>query len=80
MARQPGDQSDQRRLVNVSPGKVLAAGHVIKLVPKKAVVVDARKLDGDFGNRQPPKSQGVRRGLRSGQSQRQAIDLAKRWF
>ncbi len=46
--RDPGDERDQRRLVNVAPGEMIAAGHVIKLVAEESVVIDAGELNQDF--------------------------------
>ena len=44
VALEPRDERDQRRLVDVAPGEVLAASHVVELVAKEAVARDAREL------------------------------------
>src|SRR5271156_4012114 len=50
MASKPGDESDQRRLVNVTPGEVLAAGDVIEFVAEVPVMIDTCKLDEEFAD------------------------------
>jgi hypothetical protein len=42
--RQPGGQRDEGRLVDVSPGEVLTAGHVIQLVAKIPVPVRRQQM------------------------------------
>ena len=44
MTREPGEEGDERRLVDVSPGQVLSAGHVIHLVAEIAVAIGSEEL------------------------------------
>lgn len=37
MSRNPGDERDQRRLIDISPVEMLRAGEVIKFVAKNSV-------------------------------------------
>ena len=76
MPRKPGDECDQRRLVDIAPGKVLAAGHVVELVAKKAVVIDARKLNEQLGGGEAREQRRGADGNFTPTSQQPGIDLA----
>ena len=52
MAREPCDERDQRRLIHITPGEMLAAGNVVKLVAKKSVMIDAGELDEQLAGSQ----------------------------
>ena len=70
MASQPRHESDQRRLVNVSPGEMLAARHVVELVAEEAIVIDSGKLDEELGSRKASQQgRGADDGVRAGDSE-----------
>ena len=44
----PGNERNQRRMINISPLQMLAAGEVIHLVPKNSVTVRGEKMENEF--------------------------------
>ena len=51
MACEPDDEGDQRRLVNIAPGKMLRAGEVVHFVAKDAVARGRKQMEGEIGER-----------------------------
>ena len=45
MPRDPGDERDQWRLIDISPIEVLAAGQVIKFVAENSVTVRSEEME-----------------------------------
>ena len=58
VALEPRDERDQRRLVDVAPGEMLATGHVVELVAKEAVARDARELRDELDRGEPGEDGG----------------------
>ena len=48
VARHPCYKSDQRRLVDITPGEMLTASHVIEFVTEEAVVESRAQQDQQF--------------------------------
>ena len=44
MPRDPGDESDQRWLIDITEGQMLGAGEVIQLVAKDSVATGGEKM------------------------------------
>ena len=69
MTRQPRNQGNQRRLIYIAPGKMLAAGHVIEFVAEKSVMPNACKLQSDFrGGQSEQQARGAAPALAVGQA------------
>ena len=49
MSSQPRNERDERRLVDVAPGEMLAAGDVIQFIPEIPVVIYSRELNDQLG-------------------------------
>ena len=48
MSRGPGNDSDERRLIDIAPVEVLTAGEVIKFVSKNSVTPGGEKVEKQF--------------------------------
>lgn len=70
MHREPGDQRDERRLVDVAPGQMPAASQIVKFVAKKTVAIDAHKMKG---KRKRGDSDEEARGRKSSAPERRTI-------
>ena len=74
VARNPGDDGYQRWLVHVAPGEMLAAGHIVKLVAKNAVMIDPGKLDEQLRDGQTREhGRGARSGLARGSANERGL-------
>ena len=54
MSSEPGDQSNDRRLVYVAPIKVFGAGKIIKFVAEDSVTSGCKKMKYEFGGGEIP--------------------------
>ena len=48
MSRGPGNDSDERRLIDIAPVEVLTAGQVIKFVSKNSVTAGGEEVKKQF--------------------------------
>ena len=48
MARDPGHERDQRRLIDIAPGQMFSAREVIEFIAKISVVIGSGELDEKF--------------------------------
>ena len=51
MARDPGDEPDQRRLIDVTRAKMFGTGQVIKFVTKDSVAIRDEKMEDEVRGR-----------------------------